>query len=67
MSPEDRIGQTVRVMQAAGVEQTEIATVLISWAARYALAIGWSVELVAQAQTAALDLHLQDQKGSSRS
>lgn len=28
MSPEERIGQTVRVMQSAGVDQTEIATVL---------------------------------------
>jgi hypothetical protein len=67
MSPEDRIGETVRVMQVAGVEQTEIAAVLISWAARYALAIGWSVEVVAGAQKAALDLHVQDRKGSSRS
>lgn len=67
MSPEERIGQTVRVMQSAGVDQTEIATVLISWAARYALAIGWSVDLVAEVQTAALDLHVQDRKGGSRS
>ncbi len=58
MMPEQRIGEAVAAAQRDGFDSKGIATVLISWAARYALVIGWSPELVASAQTEALALHV---------
>jgi hypothetical protein len=62
MMPEERIAEAVAAAQRDGFDQKAIATVLISWAARYALVIGWSPELVAGAQSSALELHLADRK-----
>lgn len=50
-----------------GTEPKEVAAVLLSFAAGYALSIGWSPELVNNAQGVALGNHIADQKGSSRS
>jgi len=66
MMPEERIGKAVEAAQRDGFDQAAIATILISWAARYALVIGWSPELVAGAQASALELHVKARKGSSR-
>jgi len=56
--PEQLIAEAVGMAQANDVPQNDIAAVLFSFAARYALQIGWQPDTVAEAQRFALAEHV---------
>ena len=53
------VARVVQVAQQEGEEQKQIAATLLSWAAGYALEIGWSPDLVSASQAEALRLHVE--------
>lgn len=57
MDAATRIGAAVADAQRDGCTQPELVAVLLSFAAGYALAIGWSRSTVECAQRDALELH----------
>lgn len=68
MTSLERIMQAVADAQGDGEDHNKIAAELLSFAARYALAIGWGPEKVANGQRIVLAEHLADRaaEGSSR-